>query len=180
MLIPKKNSKSLPPPDLTLDETVLRRVFSYRYLGITITSNMSWSPHITECCNKTRRLIDLIHRRFHQYSNTTTLVNLYHSFIRPHLEYASIVWNPNFKCEIEAIENVQKFALRMCTKSWDSDYDNLLTVTNLPSLKDRRTQACLCQNNSWHYIICRCSNNPSGPLLQHLFLWQTSIQHSTT
>ena len=48
------------------------------------------------------------------------------------------------KCEIEVIENVQKFALRMCTKSWDSDYDNLLTVTNLPSLKDGRTQACLC------------------------------------
>ena len=29
MLITKKNSKSLPPPDLTLDGTVLRRVFSY-------------------------------------------------------------------------------------------------------------------------------------------------------
>ena len=41
MLITSKNSKSLPPPDLTLDGTVLGRVFSYRYLGITITSNMS-------------------------------------------------------------------------------------------------------------------------------------------
>ena len=140
MLITRKNSKSLLPPDLTLNGKVLRRVFSYRYLGITLTSNMSWSPHIMECCNKTRRLIGLLYRRFHHYSNAATLINLY----RPHLEYASIVWNSILKCEIEAIENVQKFALKMCTKSWDSNYDNLLAATNLSSLKDRRTRACLC------------------------------------
>ena len=33
------------------------------------------------------------------------------SFIRPHLDYASIVWNPHLKGEIESLENVQKFAL---------------------------------------------------------------------
>ena len=33
------------------------------------------------------------------------------SFIRPHLDYASIVWNPHLKGEVESLENVQKFAL---------------------------------------------------------------------
>ena len=146
MLIIKKNSNSLPPPQITLNGTVLKRVFSYKYLGVTLTANMSWSPHITECCNKTRKLIGLLYRHFHQHSSSNTLTKPYRSFIRPHLEYASIVWNPNFKVEIEALENVQKFALRVCTKSWDSNYDELLATTKLPSLKDRRTQACLCHH----------------------------------
>ena len=102
---------------------------------------MSWSPHITDCCNETRRLIGLLYRRFNQHSNSATLINLYRSFIRPHLEYASIVWNPSFKGDIATIKNVQKFALRMCTKSWGSNYEDLLAAMNLPSLE---TRACLC------------------------------------
>ena len=170
MLITRKNSKSLPPPDLTLNGTVLRRVFSYRYLGITLTSNMSWSPHIMECCNKTRRLIGLLYRRCHHYSNAATLINLYRSFIRPHLEYASIVWNPSLKCEIETIENVQKFALRMCTKSWDSNYDNLLAATNLSSLKDRRTRACLCH---LFKIVHGITEFADAPITHQVFNYNT-------
>ena len=88
---------SLPPPPII--GTELQRVHSYRYLGVTLTSNLSWTPHITECCNKTRRLIGLLYRRFHQHLSSSTLIKLYCSFIRPHLEYASIVWNPGLKRE---------------------------------------------------------------------------------
>ena len=115
MLITRKKSNSLPPPPIMLDGTELKRVHSYKYLGITLTSNMSWSPHITVCCNKTRRLIGLLYRRFHQHSSSSTLIKLYCSFICPHLEYASVVWNPGLKGENDALENVQKFALRVCT-----------------------------------------------------------------
>ena len=47
---------------------------------------------------------------------------------------------------MDALENVQKFALCMCTKQWNSSYNELLHVsdTNCPSLEDRRTQASLC------------------------------------
>ena len=144
MLITRKKSNSLPPPPIMLDGTELKRVHSYKYLGITLTSNMSWSPHITVCCNKTRRLIGLLYRRFHQHSSSSTLIKLYCSFIRPHLEYASVVWNPGLKGENNALENVQKFALRVCTNLWDLSYDKLLVKTRLPSLKDRRTRASLC------------------------------------
>ena len=82
-----------------------------------------------------------MYRQFHQHSSPTTLTKLYCSFIRPHLEYAAIVWNPGLKREVDALENVQKYALRICTKQWDSSYDELLANTNLPSLKDRRIYA---------------------------------------
>ncbi len=37
----------------------------------------------------------------------------------PNLEYASIVWNPHLKCNIEDLEKVQKFAIKVCLKQWD-------------------------------------------------------------
>ena len=40
--------------------------------------------------------------------------------------------------DIDQLERVQKFALRMCAKQWDVDYTDLLTHFNLPSLANHR------------------------------------------
>ena len=143
MFISRKKSKTLPPPQLTLNGTVLNRVNNYKYLGITLTSDLSWLPHISNCCNKTRRLIGLLYRQFQQHASSPTLLRLYIS-LRPHLEYAFIVWSPSLKGEIDKLEEVQKFALRVCLKSWDKNYDDLLLNSELPSLQKRRVLASLC------------------------------------
>ena len=100
MLITKKKANSLQPPQRTLNGTALNRVYSYKYLGIAITSNLSWSLHISNCCNKTRRLIGLLYRCFYQHASSSALLKLYCSFIRPHLEYA---WNPGLKGDIDQL-----------------------------------------------------------------------------
>ena len=69
------------------------------------------------CCNKARRLVGLLYGQFYENVTSLTLLKLYSSFIRPHLEYAPIVWNPALKGDIGLLENVQKFALRACMKS---------------------------------------------------------------
>ena len=48
------------------------------------------------------------------------------------------------KGDIDSLENVQKFALRVCMKSWNSTYEELLMITKLLSLQDRRIMASLC------------------------------------
>ena len=57
----------------------------------------AWSPHIINCCNKTSRLIGFLYRCFYQHTNNPSLLRLYKSFIRPHLDVASIVWNPHLR-----------------------------------------------------------------------------------
>ena len=56
-------------------------------------------------CNRARRLIGLMYRRFYKNADTKTLLQLYKTFIRPHLEYCSIVyvWDPYLAKDIEAI-----------------------------------------------------------------------------
>jgi len=40
--------------------------------------------------------------------------------------------------------DTQKFACRMCSKSWNAGYDELLEMSHLPSLSDRRLYLKLC------------------------------------
>ena len=66
------------------------------------------------------------------------MAKLYKSLIRSHLEHACTIWDPHLRKDIQALENVQKFALRVCSKSWSSDYATLLDTLSIPTLSDRR------------------------------------------
>ena len=63
--------------------------------------------------------------------------------VRPHLEYASPVWSPHLAKDKELIESVQKFALRIASKSWSMPYHDLLIQFNVSSLESRRCVARL-------------------------------------
>lgn len=86
----------------------------------------------------------MLYRDILMHSDMHTGKVLYTTFIRPHLEYANQVWDPYLLKDIEALESVQKFALRACCKRWNSSYDELLDQFNLPSLQSRRKYFKLC------------------------------------
>ena len=123
------------------------RTYSYKYLGITITSNLSWSQHIHVICSKAKKLLVLLYRQFYLNTSTSSLLKLYLSFITPILEYSCQVWHPYLVKDIEKLECVQKFALRLCVKQCDLDYTNLLFICKLPTLAARRKYINLCIYN---------------------------------
>jgi hypothetical protein len=118
MVITRKRSNSLVPPVITLTSSVIERTYSYKYLGVTISSDLSWSEHIHTICTKARRTVGLLYRNFYMNSDTTSLLQLYVSLVRPLLEYACQVWHPHLVRDIAKLERVQKLALRLCTKQW--------------------------------------------------------------
>ena len=137
MLISRKRIVTCPP-DLKLEASSLERVQSYKYLGLNLTSNLSWSDHINSISTKAKKLVGLLYRRFYRNTDSQSLLLLYLALVRPHTEYASQVWNPHLQKDIGQLERVQKFALRMCAKQWDIEYTDLLNYFNLPSLVNRR------------------------------------------
>ena len=54
------------------------------------------------------------YRKLYRYTGTPSLLKLYLTTVWPHLEYASSVQDPYLKKDIEAIECVQKFGLKVC------------------------------------------------------------------
>ena len=137
MVISRKRQPIVPLTPILVCANVLERVNSFKYLGVWITKDLTWSSHVNEICTKARRVVGLIYRQYYQYSTPETLNQLYVSFVRPHLEYAAPIWDPHLQKDIDKLEKVQKFALRMCTKNWMAGYDDLLTCCNIPSLKTR-------------------------------------------
>ena len=97
----------------------------------------------------------------YQFSSSRILVKLYKPLIRPHIEYACTVWDPHLKKDIQALENVQKFALRVCSKSWSCDCPTLLDTLSMPTLPDWREtlKLCLLSNIRTGRVI-----NPSCPI----------------
>ena len=176
MLISRKRTKSCQPPSLLLDGIILEQVSSYKYLGITITSDLSWSPHISHICNKARRLVGLLYRHFYRNSNSHTLLKLYLSYVRPHLEYCSHVWTPSLKGDVDIIEAVQKYALRVWTKSWELSYDDVLSATSISPLHQRRMIACVCH---LYKILNGLTEFPDAPVQTKNFPYDSRLADSS-
>lgn len=51
------------------------------------------------------------------------------------------------------MEQVQKFGLRMCTKGWNADYNELLLLFNIPTLHDRRLYLSLCMYKNIYELV---------------------------
>jgi len=112
--------------DFLLDNLILE---CFNYLGVILTSDLLWSSHVESIGTKSQNLLGLLYRRFYKCAEPSALVQLYHSLVRPHLEYASDVWDPHLKRDIQLIENVQKFGLRICSKQWDLGYNELCLIS---------------------------------------------------
>ena len=84
------------------------------------------------------------------------MIKLYTAVIRPQLEYAAEVWDPHLQKNVELLENVQKQALRMCSRQWDLTYRALLEQFHLPNLANRRVHLKLCilfKNCPWFIVF---------------------------
>ena len=138
MIISKRKSRAVPCQTMMLHNQPMERVLSYKYLGVLICNDLSWSPHIDKITSKTRQLIGILYRRFYKWSSSSALLQLYLSLIRPHLEYAVQVWSPYLVKDIQKLESVQKFALKVCLKKWNCSYDELLCESGISELADRR------------------------------------------
>ena len=70
-----------------IDNHSLGAVSSHVDLGVTISSDLTWSAHIINVCKKANTIIYLIQKSF-SYLNFATSIKLYKTYVRPILEYA--------------------------------------------------------------------------------------------
>ena len=94
MIISRKKRPNLPSCNLKLNNIPLEEVDEYKYLGVWLTSDLSWSKHIEYICSKARKKIGALYRQYYKYASCETMLKIYLTCIRPDLEYAVQVWSP--------------------------------------------------------------------------------------
>lgn len=159
MIISRKKKPITPQCALILNGNNLEQVKSYKYLGLLLTADLSWSSHISSVCLKARKILGLLYRRFYGNLSQDALKQLYLSLVRPHLEYGCHVWNPYLEKDKKALESVQRFACRIASAHWDESYGSLLELLNLQSLQERRSHARL---GLLYKILYKLSYFPEG------------------
>ena len=110
----------------------------------------------------------MLYRNFYRYVDASTLLKMYKSIIRPHLEYACVIWDPHLAKDVKSIENTQKFALRVCNKSWGTCYEELLTTSSLTTMARRRSHLKLCM---FFNIINQYISYPNPPFSKSVTLF---------
>lgn len=123
------------------------------YLGVTITSNLSWSKHVGNTCSAAKRQLGLIHRKLH-HAPTSVRRKIVTSVVLLKLEYCSAVWDPRLKKDISALESVQKFAGRVITQHWSSNIDSLRSDLGWKSLESRRCTKLKLTYNILNNLSC--------------------------
>ena len=91
----------------TLHNQNLSETDSAKYLGLTITSDLQWNQHINNITNKANSILGLLRRNL-RIPSQTIKTHAYQSLVRPHLEYASTVWDPHTQKNIHKLDMVQR------------------------------------------------------------------------
>ena len=82
MTISRKFSPPLPNMCLNISGRPLLKVDHYKYLGVWISHDLSWSKHIEEMCRNACKQVGIIYRQFYGHSSLECLRQLYISLVR--------------------------------------------------------------------------------------------------
>ena len=130
--------------EYSLHQQILEQVQSARYFGITITDNLDWGQHISEISSKATRTLGLLRRNL-AFAPRQTKDVAYKTLVRPQLEYASPIWHPHVKTQIQQVEKVQRMAARWTCQRWRnrSSVGDMLSELEWPFLEACREQSSL-------------------------------------
>ena len=127
------------PTSYTIKGVQLQQIDHHPYLGVELTSDLTWKTHISNITSKANKILNLLRR--HLYGcNQKVKSRAFTSLVSPHLEYSSSVWDPYFKQDISAIEKVQRKGARFVTGNYShrDSVSSMLDTLQWPPLQDRR------------------------------------------
>ena len=128
---------------MSLNNCLLQQVSETRLLGVVLNDQLTWHSNTDFLVKKAYKRMIMLHKLYEFGLEVEEMVNIYFLYIRSILESSAIVWHSAItNGEEMELERVQKVALRIILKDEYENYSQALLLTNLETLKERRTILC--------------------------------------
>ena len=121
----------------------LQAVDHYPYLGVSLSENLNWKPHILNITNKANSTRGFVKRNL-RHCPQNGKDQAYKPLERPRLENGCIVWDPYRAYQKSWLEQVQRGAARFVTRTYTREegcVTNALKLLNWPILEKKRQVA---------------------------------------
>ena len=139
-------------PLLNFNNSIIDFVEIHKHLGITFSCNGQWHIHIETIQKGAYKILGIIRKLKYSFSRQA-LNQMYVSYVRPLLEYSSIVWDGCTEQHKTAFERLQNEAARIVTcLTRSTSIVNLYKECGWDSLADRKYFQKMC-------LMYKCSNN---------------------
>jgi hypothetical protein len=136
--------KSTTNHDYILHGHILKPVPDTKYLGLTISDDLSWTKHIDKTSAKGNQKLGFLKRNL-KIKNQDLKAQAYKTLVRPTLEYSSTVWDPYTARSADSLEMVQRRSARWVMNDYfrTSSVTTMLQSLNWRLLALRRADARL-------------------------------------
>jgi len=167
------------PSCYSIGDSIIQQVNSTKYLGVTITSNLSWSEHIINITNKANSTRAFLQRNLNRCQQSVKSA-CYITYVRPILEYASTVWPPHQVGDINRIEMVQRLAARFVCNIFHRTASVTICLTNwtgqLYSIEEIKP-SFTCFISVPHDHLSQTSTTTHGHSMRyiHSYNWQSEL-----
>jgi len=107
-------------------------------LGVILSLDLKPEKYIGLVMRKASNTLWLLSQSL-RYLDNHSKISAYTSYVRPQLEYATVIWSPYLKKDIDRIERVQKRFVKGLQGFRNLPYDEALRRLTLHKLETRRT-----------------------------------------
>ena len=144
IIFSRKTSKK-NHPGLMFNNNIVNLTTNHKHLGMIFDSMLSFGDHVKSVLKIISKTVGLL-RKFQGILPRTSLITIYKSFARPHLDYGDIIYdqafNQPFHQRIESIQYNAAIAITGAIRGTSSE--KLYQELGLESLRSRRWLRKLC------------------------------------
>ena len=103
------------PDSITYDNITIFRESQAKYLGLILDEHLNWNAHITDLCNKLKRLFPTFYN-IRSYLNEDHIKTLYYSMIHSRINYSCIVYGLTSNENLNKLQILQNKLLKVILK----------------------------------------------------------------
>ena len=90
----RRSTRKFDIPQIKIDNTPLKNIESFNFLGITLQKDLKWETHINNISCKIAKTLGIMNKLKH-YVPKHILLTIYSSLVLPYIHYGILLWGYN-------------------------------------------------------------------------------------